>query len=233
MSPSQRGNPGAVPSDAGAGTPVPHYAQARAFPKKRDATDRSPRAWSTQGSTRTGCSSVASPDHFAPSGAFTASSTELDDVMRSLALGSLVHLGEPSLTCQERQGPVYRLLVLPPWGPPQSIRIDGDEVVVKVLARESTTGRQRLQIVANRKLFASEARTVTEEFTAKTFWTMPPIDYDDEAGTRDGVLWVIEARQPDQYNVVARPSGYRTLRNFPDDSKFRGLVSLMLKVGGL
>lgn len=233
MSPSQCGNPGAVPSDAGAGTPVPHYAQARAFPKKRDATDRSPRAWSTQGSTRTGCSSVASPDHFAPSGAFTASSTELDDVMRSLALGSLVHLGEPSLTCQERQGPVYRLLVLPPWGPPQSIRIDGDEVVVKVLARESTTGRQRLQIVANRKLFASEARTVTEEFTAKTFWTMPPIDYDDEAGTRDGVLWVIEARQPDQYNVVARPSGYRTLRNFPDDSKFRGLVSLMLKVGGL
>ncbi|HEX2269944.1 MAG TPA: hypothetical protein VHH35_10430 [Pyrinomonadaceae bacterium] len=136
---------------------------------------------------------------------------------------------EQPFTCYEEDAEVYRLLYLPSFEHPTSIRIwrNGNQyqMTVKQLSAElATEGRpEHLVLNATRSLTVEEWNKFQELLNKSNFSSMKSIDV-REPGL-DGVSFLLEGKRDGKYHVVDRW--------VPEDESFLDLCGYMVELTNL
>ena len=137
---------------------------------------------------------------------------------------------EQPFTCFEDNAEVYRLLYLPSFEYPTSIRVwrDGDryQMTVKQLAAEiggDVTGKD-LSVNSTRTLTNEEWSKIQGLLQNANFWSMPSKD-SRESGL-DGVWFILEGRKDGKYHAVERWTPQH-------DAAFIDLSAYLVEITGL
>lgn len=178
---------------------------------------------------RPGCSKLFGRDFFFPPGVLVPAEppSESDAFLRGWFSDALTRMAEPSLSCRATVNESYRLLGLPTWGTPVSIRVrvslPEPSVSVAELGGQAGYDLGGISVRAARPIYAAERKQLAEALEAAAFWSTPTLD--NERIGADGSYWVLEGRFAERYHVVHRWS--------PDAGPFRDLALLMMRLGGV
>jgi hypothetical protein len=134
-------------------------------------------------------------------------------------------MSEPSLSCGQPEGEVYRFLWLRTWGRPVAVRITKDRrnATIAAVELDGAGGYEpgKVRRRTRRKLTDLEWKAISEGITALTFWSMPT---ETEESGADGAQWVLEGRNGSRYHVVDRWT--------PKSGAYRELCLQMLRLSG-
>jgi len=155
--------------------------------------------------SRPACGDTSSDEFFFPAGSLGSPAGSEDDAFRRrLYSESLRAMSEPSLSCKEPTGEVYRFLRVNGKG--SSVRVAEHEGVVSLSGVDLPSPFYPHEIVETRRveksLTAGQWATVLEAVKAIEFWSMP--SRDPEGSGADGEEWIIEGRRGRRYHAVNR-----------------------------
>ncbi len=170
---------------------------------------------------------LALPDSDAAPAARTLDKEQSYQLLDKVFSESLERVGEPPMLAPARSTE-YRLIQLPPWGPPRIIRVDPREVIVKKFEGRWLSRRLRPSIVARRSIFRAERSALSHALEEMDFWNTPVLN--DAGQYHDGVLWVLEVRSSRRHHAVLRSSTSLSPRSLP--APFAAACELILRLGG-
>lgn len=153
---------------------------------------------------RADCRSPQAKQYFFPERSLVAEreNASADLMMRDWYTQMFARMSEPSLSCATPARESYRLLVLPTWGAPLAIRIEGTALVFVLLDGQAGYGPGVVAQRSTRRLRGAEQRAFAAALARADFWTTPPNNFDDMGF--DGTTWVFEGRAGGRYRVVQR-----------------------------
>jgi len=153
---------------------------------------------------------VSAADNFFPRGELYPESAELDAFEQHWYSQHLRAMGEPSLSCGQRDGEeVYRFLWLPSFQHPLAVRIThtGDGATLDVTELTGAGGYDPGIVGRHeeRKLTNAEWESLQAALGAIDFWTMPTKPPPDPTVAHfDGAQWILEGHRAGSYHVVDR-----------------------------
>jgi hypothetical protein len=137
--------------------------------------------------------------------------------------------GEPTFSCLDEDVEAYRLLFLPSFDFPTSIRIwrERDQYFMTIKQLEAEwlpgDGGKGLKLSSTRPLKVNEWAHFNRLLTRANFWSMPSPDV-REAGL-DGFSFTLEGKREGQYHVA-----YRWV---PEDESFVDACEYLLEIASL
>jgi hypothetical protein len=135
-------------------------------------------------------------------------------------------MSEPSLSCQQPPGDVYRFLWLRTWGAPIAVRIErtADIATLTAVQLDGSGGYHPGQVARNvqRTLTSTEWTAIKQALSAAAFWTMPSRFTEEK---HDGARWIVEGRSGARYHLTDRWS--------PETGAYRELCLLLVRLAGL
>jgi hypothetical protein len=160
-----------------------------------------------------------SPPPLVSSGISSKQQTEWDDRVVSV-------FSEPSLASTDGVDESYRLILLPTFDHPASIRVtkEGEklEVVLKLLDGKGGYGWGTLSLEEKRNISTDEWQKLTGVVEKAEFWSSPFVD-PTEPLVNDGASWHVEGSKGNVY--------HRTTRVWPRDEQLE-LCKFFLKLAG-
>jgi hypothetical protein len=134
-------------------------------------------------------------------------------------------MSEPSLSCWQFEGEVYRFLWLRTWGRPIAVRVAKSRQNATISAVEldgaGGYGPGKVLRRTQRQLSDDEWKSISDGLAALKFWSMPTEGLDSGF---DGSRWVLEGRNGSRYHVVDRWT--------PKAGQYREFCLLMLRLSG-
>ena len=170
------------------------------------------------------CASSSSDLFFFPAGVFAdrarTGDFDHDAGLRRWYSKPLRAMAEPSLSCKQPRGEVYRFLWLRSRARPVSVRVAdrGDGATLSAVELDVYGKARRVE----RELSPTEWAEVVTGVGRVEFWQMRTED--DDRGL-DGAQWILEGRKRSRYHVVDRWS--------PDSGAYRELCLSLLKLAGM
>lgn len=174
------------------------------------------------------CGDASSDQFFFPEGSIgeRAARFDEDQFVRHWYSQHLRAMSEPSLSCKEPAGEVYRFLWLRTWGRPTTVRIEvlKGGATISAIELDGAGGYEPGKVSRRfeRKLTEGEWTQVAEGLRGIDFWTAPTRVRNNGL---DGAQWIMEGRKGSQYHVVDRWS--------PKSGAYRDFCLSLLKFGGL
>jgi hypothetical protein len=178
--------------------------------------------------SRPECMDSSSGLFFFPKGVLEAATehADVDQLLREWFAQHLRAMVEPTLSCKDPGGEVYRFLWLRTFDFPMAVRIAKVKGVATLSAVEldGAGGYEpgKVSRRAHRTLTAEEWEQVARKIEAIDFWNMP--GQDGRYGL-DGARWVLEGRRGYSYHLVNRWS--------PDEGAYTDLCRSLLNLAGL
>lgn len=153
------------------------------------------------------CAASSADDYFVPPERLVPSDTQRDARVRGDYSRYLRAMREPSLSCGETQGEVYRLLRLAPTGAPIAVRAtrSSASAELSVIELETPTwkGPGRITKDTKARLTDGQWRNIMTSVEASQFWNLETYERRD---LDDGSAWILEGRRGSAYHVVERTS---------------------------
>jgi hypothetical protein len=176
---------------------------------------------------RADCAQPASDLFFFPGGLLGERTArfDADQFKRVWYSKHLRAMAEPSLSCAEPAGDVYRFLWLRTWGAPIAVRVQrsGEIVTLAGVELDGSAGHPgKVSRRVERRLSRAEWKQVSEAIAKADLWNLPGHLPD---GGFDGAQWIVEARSGARYHVVDRHS--------PKTSSYWELGSTLVRLAGL
>jgi hypothetical protein len=174
------------------------------------------------------CKSMSSDKFYFPEGWVGEKTTNFDSdqFLRRWYSKHLRTMSEPSLSCKEPSGEIYRFLWLRTWGHPIAVRIDNkkNDTIVSAVELDGAGGYEPGKVLRRiqRKLTQTESKQVSEYLKAIDFWKIPTQVHSDGL---DGAQWIVEGRRELQYHVVDRWS--------PESGSYHEFCIFLLKLAGM
>jgi hypothetical protein len=175
---------------------------------------------------RSSCIDWHSDDYYFPKGTLfpDAPSSGVEQLFRQEFSRYLHAMREPSLSCEPHPGEVYRVLMLPSWGPPTVVRINlfGNRAVATTAQLEPKgLAVGTLDHWMSRSLTGKDVVAARRALDSAQFWKAPTADC--QLIGYDGVQYLVEGRSGANYHAINRWS--------PDVGAVHNLIQTLLRLG--